>query len=150
MEKEFSLIKFLERISSLEEKFFFFINESKKISNFNFKEFKKLQEILISDIISELIPITDSIEIFSKNFNFNQNNEIEVLVLIFKLIKNFYKKFNLKQISKTEIFFDPNLHEAIGMYPSTEEKKGKIKTVLQNGYIRNNLLIRPALVIVYN
>ncbi|AFP83928.1 nucleotide exchange factor GrpE [Candidatus Carsonella ruddii] len=149
MEKEFSLIKFLERIIFLEEKFFSFVYESKKIKKTEIQDLKYIQELLINDILLELIPITDSIENFVKDFN-NQNKEIEILVLIFKLIKKFYKKFNIKQISKTGIFFDPNLHEAIGMFSNNEKKKGIVKSVLQNGYVRNNILIRPALVIIYN
>ncbi|XZR53075.1 MAG: nucleotide exchange factor GrpE [Candidatus Carsonella ruddii] len=150
MEKDFSLVKFLERIILLEEKFCFFLYESKKIKKMDFKELNYIQELLINEILSELIPITDSMEIFVKNFNINQNKEIEILVLIFKLIKKFYKRFEIKQISKTGVYFDPELHEAIGMFPSTENKKGIIKDILQNGYVRNNVLIRPALVVIYN
>ncbi|WMC19937.1 MAG: nucleotide exchange factor GrpE [Candidatus Carsonella ruddii] len=150
MEKDFSLIKFLERIILLEEKFCSFIYESKKIKKYDFKELKSIQELLINEILSELIPITDSMELFVKSFNTNQSKEIEILVLIFKLIKKFYKKFKIKQISKIGILFDPELHEAIGMFPSTENKKGIIKDILQNGYVRNNVLIRPALVVIYN
>ncbi|MBY0585305.1 nucleotide exchange factor GrpE [Candidatus Carsonella ruddii] len=150
MEKEFSLLKFLERITFLEEKFFFFITNSKKINEYNLEEFNNIKESLINDILVELIPITDTLEMFSKNFNLNQNNEIEILVLIFKLIKKFFIRFNVKQISKTEIFFNPEIHEAIGMYSKHNKKKGLIKTVLQTGYTRNDSLIRPALVIVYN
>ncbi|AFP84108.1 chaperone protein GrpE [Candidatus Carsonella ruddii HT isolate Thao2000] len=150
MDKEFSLIKFLERIVFLEEKFFSFISDSKKIKKTEFQDLKYIQEMLVNDILLELIPITDSMENFVKNFNINQNKEMEILVLIFKLIKKFYKKFNIKQISKIGIYFDPNLHEAIGMCSGLEKNKGIIKNVLQNGYVRNNILIRPALVIIYN
>ncbi|XZR52664.1 MAG: nucleotide exchange factor GrpE [Candidatus Carsonella ruddii] len=150
MEKDFSLIKFLERIILLEEKFCFFIYESKKIKKSDVKDLNYMQELLINDILMELIPITDSMEIFVKNFNTNQNKEIEILVLIFKLIKKFYTKFKIKQISKTGVYFDPELHEAIGMFPSKKNKKGIIKDILQNGYVRNNILIRPALVVIYN
>ncbi|XOD39058.1 MAG: nucleotide exchange factor GrpE [Candidatus Carsonella ruddii] len=150
MEKEFSLLNFLERITLLEEKFFFFITNAKKIHKYNIEEFNYLKENLINEIISELIPITDTLEIFSKNFTSNQNNEIEILVLIFKLIKKFFLKFNIKQISKIGILFNPEIHEAIGMYPTESEKKGTIKSILQTGYTKNDCLIRPALVVIYN
>ncbi|BFI90893.1 nucleotide exchange factor GrpE [Candidatus Carsonella ruddii] len=150
MEKNSSLLKFLERIIILEEKFYSFVYESKKIKKSDSKDLKYFQELLINEILSELILITDSMENFVKNFITNQNKEIEILVLIFKLIKKFYKKFNIKQISKTGIFFNPELHEAIGMFSSKKNKKGIIKDILQNGYIRNNTLIRPALVVIYN
>ncbi|AFP83548.1 nucleotide exchange factor GrpE [Candidatus Carsonella ruddii] len=150
MSEEFSLIKFLERITYLEEKFNCFLSESKKNFNKDIKKMIILKESLISDILLELIPITDSMEMFSKSFDINQTGEIEIMVLIFKLINKFYKKFNVKQISKIGIEFNPDMHEAIGMYPTNIYKKGTIKTVLQTGYIRNDSLIRPALVIVYN
>ncbi|UNB92145.1 nucleotide exchange factor GrpE [Candidatus Carsonella ruddii] len=149
MKKEFSLLNFLEKVTFLEEKFTNFLLESKKINKYNKEEFNYIKDLLINDIINELIPITDALEVFAKNFNKNQVNEIEILVLIFKLIKNFFLKFNIKQISKIGNYFNPEIHEAIGMYSNTD-KKGTIKKVLQTGYIKNNILIRPALVIVYN
>lgn len=149
MKKEFSLLNFLEKVTFLEEKFTNFLLESKKINKYNKEEFNYIKDLLINDIINELIPITDALEVFAKNFNKNQVNEIEILVLIFKLIKNFFLKFNIKQISKIGNYFNPEIHEAIGMYSNTD-KKGIIKKVLQTGYIKNNILIRPALVIVYN
>ncbi|ATX33503.1 nucleotide exchange factor GrpE [Candidatus Carsonella ruddii] len=150
MEKEFSLLNFLERVTILEEKFFFFITNAKKIYKHNLEEFNNLKESLINNILSELIPITDTLEMFSKNFTSNQNNEIEILVLIFKLIKKFFLKFNIKQISKIGILFNPEIHEAIGIYPTESNKKGIIKSILQTGYTKNGILIRPALVVIYN
>ncbi|MGK2931041.1 MAG: nucleotide exchange factor GrpE [Candidatus Carsonella ruddii] len=149
MKKEFSLLKFLEKITFLEEKFLNFLIESKKINKYNKEEFLTTKDILINAIINELIPISDAIETFVKNFKNNQNNEIEIIVLIFKLIKKFFFKFKIKQISKINVYFNSEIHEAIGTYLSYK-KKGLIKNILQTGYIRKNKILRPALVIVYN
>ncbi|MFI4883757.1 MAG: nucleotide exchange factor GrpE [Candidatus Carsonella ruddii] len=149
MKKEFSLLKFLEKITFLEEKFLNFLIESKKINKFNKKEFLITKDILINEIINEIIPISDAMETFSKNFKNNQNNEVEIIVLIFKLIKKIFLKFNVNQISKINIYFNPEIHEAIGTV-SDFKKKGIIKNILQTGYIRKNKILRPALVIVYN
>ncbi|XRA05492.1 MAG: nucleotide exchange factor GrpE [Candidatus Carsonella ruddii] len=149
MKKEFSLLKFLEKITFLEEKFLNFLIESKKINNYNKEEFLLTKDVLINEIINELITIFDAMETFAKNFKNNQNNEIEIIVLIFKLIKKIFFKFKIKQISKINIYFNPEIHEAIGTF-SNSKKKGLIKNILQTGYTRNNKILRPALVIVYN
>ncbi|AGS06567.1 nucleotide exchange factor GrpE [Candidatus Carsonella ruddii] len=150
MEKEYSLMNFLDRIIILEEKFCSFVLETKKETDYDEDKIRKLKEIVIENIIIELIPITDSMEMFAKNFDSNQTKESEIIFLIFKLIKKFYKKFNIKQISETGVLFNPDIHEAIGIYPTFGKKKGTVKTILQPGYTRNSKLIRPALVIVYN
>lgn len=150
MEKEFSLLKFLEKITFLEEKFSIFITNSKKINKYNHDELNNIKFLLINDIINEFIPIVDTLEMYAKNFNSNQNNEIEILVLIFKLIKNFFFRFNIKQISKIGVYFNPEIHEAIGTFKITTNKKGIIKSILQTGYLIDNIIIRPALVIVYS
>ncbi|MFI4883920.1 MAG: nucleotide exchange factor GrpE [Candidatus Carsonella ruddii] len=149
MKKEFSLLKFLEKITFLEEKFLNFVIESKKINKYNKEEFLTTKDILIDEIINEIIPISDTMETFSKNFKNNQNNETEIVVLIFKLIKKIFIKFKIKQISKINVYFNPEIHEAIGTFLNLK-KKGLIKNILQTGYIRKNKILRPALVIVYN
>ncbi|BAF35092.1 chaperone protein GrpE [Candidatus Carsonella ruddii PV] len=151
MEKEFSLIIFLERLKHLEEKFNKFLTDTKNICIKTISELNVIKENLINDILLELIPLNDSMEMFSKSFKINQTGEMEILVLIFKLINKFFYKFEVKQISKIGISFNPEIHEAIGMYPTNLiNKKNTIKHVLQTGYKRKIKLLRPALVIVYN
>ncbi|AFP84288.1 nucleotide exchange factor GrpE [Candidatus Carsonella ruddii] len=151
MEKEFSLIIFLEKLKHLEEKFNKFLLDTKNICTKKISDLNIIKDNLINEIVLELLPLNDSMEMFSKSFKINQNGEMEILVLIFKLINKFFIKFEVKQISKIGINFNPEIHEAIGMYPTLiDSKKNTIKHILQVGYMRKFKLLRPALVIVYN
>ena len=40
--------------------------------------------------------------------------------------------------------FDPNLHEAVGVVETTEEKEGTVVDEVQRGYLLNGRLIRPS------
>jgi molecular chaperone GrpE len=44
--------------------------------------------------------------------------------------------------------FNPELHEAMSMQPSTTAEPGSVLTVVQKGYELNGRLLRPARVIV--
>jgi molecular chaperone GrpE len=45
--------------------------------------------------------------------------------------------------------FDPNVHDAAGMLPGTDETIDTIAQELQRGFIHKNLVVRPARVLVY-
>ena len=44
--------------------------------------------------------------------------------------------------------FDPELHQAVGMVESAEQASGQLATVMQKGYVLNERLLRPAMVMV--
>ncbi len=68
---------------------------------------------------------------------------------VFKECDNFLSKNNIKRID-TQIGdeFDPSIHEAIEIKESKEFSKDKIVTVIQSGYLSNDKLLRPVMVVV--
>nr|MDQ2995024.1 nucleotide exchange factor GrpE [Pseudomonadota bacterium] len=44
--------------------------------------------------------------------------------------------------------FDPKLHEAIGMEPAGDKAPNSVIRVMQKGYVLNDRLVRPAMVVV--
>jgi molecular chaperone GrpE len=44
--------------------------------------------------------------------------------------------------------FNPEQHQAIGMQPSAEHPANSVMLVMQKGYLLNDRLLRPAMVMV--
>jgi len=58
------------------------------------------------------------------------------------------EKFNIVEINPVGESFDPNHHQAMSMQPSNEYEPNTVIAVMQKGYLLNDRLLRPAMVIV--
>lgn len=65
-----------------------------------------------------------------------------------KLLTTALERFGIVEVDPEGEPFDPELHEAMTMQPSTEAEPGSVLTVVQKGYTLNGRLLRPARVIV--
>lgn len=63
-------------------------------------------------------------------------------------IKAAFDKFSIETIDPAGQPFDPQLHEAMSMQPSSQVRPGFVLAVLQKGYRISDRLLRPARVIV--
>jgi molecular chaperone GrpE len=64
------------------------------------------------------------------------------------MFDDFFEKLNVKAINPIGEIFDPEFHQAMMTEPSSDVEKGTITKVLQQGYLLNDRLVRPALVVV--
>ena len=58
------------------------------------------------------------------------------------------ERFGIEVVDPAGEPFDPERHEAISVQPSDDMEPGSVVTVVQKGYLLNDRLLRPALVIV--
>ena len=59
-----------------------------------------------------------------------------------------FEKNNIKEINPEGESFDPEFHQAISALEDAKQKDDAIIEVVQKGYLLNNRVIKPALVIV--
>lgn len=57
-------------------------------------------------------------------------------------------RFGIEPVGVVGETFNPDLHQAISMQPTEGFETNQITTVLQKGYLLNNRVIRPAMVMV--
>lgn len=69
--------------------------------------------------------------------------------MIFQQLENLLQKEGIKKIDADNAEFDPQYHEALAHIPSHLEEN-KIVSVIQNGYMLNDKIIRAARVAVSN
>lgn len=100
----------------------------------------------------ELLPVKDSLELGLSAAADQVDEHAEKLregtELTLKMLTAAMEKFSIKEIDPQDEPFDPELHQAMTLQESTSKAPNTVLSVMQKGYILNERLIRPAMVIV--
>jgi molecular chaperone GrpE len=97
----------------------------------------------------ELLAVRDSLELgLSAADQADVNALREGSEATLKLLESTMVQFGIVEIDPHGEPFDPELHEAMTMQPSTDMEPGSVLTVFQKGYMLNGRLLRPARVVV--
>ncbi len=122
------------------------------IRKLNENNINKIYKYSLEKFSKELLSILDNLKtsiLVSKNKNIDSYINYEGISLTLKNFLKILKKFgiiNLTNIDK----FDPNYHEAMSIvYTNDKSKDNKIVKVLQDGYMINDRLLRPAMVKIF-
>jgi len=114
------------------------------------KEQESLRKYANQNLIKEFFAVLDNLEraIASANESEDLNSLIEGVKMIFKQIYTILQKEGVNRIDAVGEKFDPNLHEAVAHIPSDEFPENTIIEELQKGYILQDRVIRPSMVVV--
>ena len=101
----------------------------------------------------EMLAVKDSLErartVDLKTSDAALEKMFEGIDLTLKLMDSIFQKFALTEISPAiGDKFDPEKHQAMSAQDNAEVPPNHVLMVLQKGYLLNNRLLRPALVIV--
>ncbi len=101
----------------------------------------------------ELLPVIDSLERGIEGEY--KDNELALKLhqgveLTLDMFVKAVAKFGLEVVNPLGEEFDPEKHEAMSMLKDEKAKPNTVIKVMQKGYLLNDRLIRPALVIVAN
>ncbi len=111
----------------------------------------ELTKTAAEGVITALLPVLDDLERASKTAREKQDREAseEGIVLIFNKLKSVLKQKGVEEVPAEGEEFNTDFHEAITNLPAESDKeKGKIKEVVQKGYMLNGKVIRHARVVV--
>ncbi len=152
--KNSNLSIFKKKISNLKKKIFN-INlryhaDIDNINKRNEKNIDKIYKYCLEKFMFDILPIIDNLKNALKNLS---NKKIDFNITydgINLTLKNFIsiiKKFGVSIIDKKDIPFNPNYHQAMVVLNSNEKDKDNfVVDILQEGYILNDRLLRPAMV----
>ncbi len=101
----------------------------------------------IENFSVELLAVMDSLEAALAVENATVENFKSGMVLTRKQLTAAFEKFNIRLIDPQGEKFDPHLHQAISTVES-DVAPNTVVQVMQKGYVLNDRVIRPALVIV--
>lgn len=115
------------------------------------KEVEQARKFALEKFANELLPVIDNLERALQG----ENPENEVTKAIYEgvelTMKGFLtsvEKFGVSQLNPQGQAFNPDHHQAIGMQPSDEFPANTVMMVMQKGYLLNDRLLRPAMVMV--
>jgi len=99
----------------------------------------------------ELLPVLDSLELglqAAVGEAANLDKVREGLELTLKMFVGALERFGVQVIDPQGERFNPEYHQAMSMQPAPDLAPNTVLTVYQKGYLLNDRLIRPAMVVV--
>ena len=104
----------------------------------------------IERFVDELLPVKDSMDLGFDALDATTDIDAirEGMTLTRKMFDDALEKHGVKVVDPQGEVFDPEFHQAMTMQPSAEAAPGTVLTVMQKGYLLNDRLIRPAMVVV--
>ena len=115
------------------------------------KDVEQARKFALEKFANELLPVLDNMERALQGTS-AENEATKALYegveLTMKGFLSSVEKFGVVQVSPLGEIFNPEHHQAIGMQPSAEYPENTVMLVMQKGYILNDRLLRPAMVMV--
>ena len=115
------------------------------------KELQNAHKFALDQFSKELLPVVDSLELGIQAAD-GDSAEVTKLregnVLTLQLMRSVLEKFNIIAINPEGEIFNPELHQAMAMEVAEDKEPNTVLKVFQKGYLLNDRLIRPAMVIV--
>ena len=114
------------------------------------KEVENAYKYSIESVLQEIIPIYDSLSLScsltDKKMSKEQLEEGNKLLL--SMFQQLFEKNNIQEINPKDESFNPEFHQAVSTINDSKQKNDTISEVVQKGYVLNDRVIKPALVVV--
>jgi molecular chaperone GrpE len=148
-DKDDVVVKLTEENAQLKDKFLRMAAELENVRRIATEEKEKISKYAISSFAGSLIPVMEDFFLAFKNA---KKKEIEKtffdgMNLTFNELKKVFEKYGLKRICPNGEKFNPDIHQAITQVES-EMEENTIMEVAQAGYVLNDRVLKPALVVV--
>lgn len=101
--------------------------------------------------LREILPVLDNLERAVEHARQNQGGGeglLEGVEMTLNQFQRILEKFGATPFESVGTAFDPSRHEAIGQVESAEHEPNAVAQELQKGYLLNERLLRPAMVMV--
>jgi|GEM_PF-561110 len=115
------------------------------------RELEKAHKYALEGFMGELLPVKDSMELGISAASEEGTDVAHVregLVMTLKMFEQAVRKFGLVEVDPLGEEFNPDFHQAITMQESADATSGTVIAVVQKGYLLNERLVRPAMVVV--
>lgn len=115
------------------------------------RELEKTRKYALERFAQDLLPVKDSLEMGlaeAQAENANVAALREGTELILREFDKIADRFGIKIVDPQEELFNPEFHQAISTQESDEVAPNTVLTVVRKGYVLNDRLLRPAMVVV--
>ncbi len=114
------------------------------------REIDEFKKFATETVFKQFLPVVDNLEraISSAESNKDLDTLLEGVKMTHKEILKIFQSFNVTPVEAENQEFDPNFHQAVTQKETDEVPENTVTNVLQTGYVLNDRLIRPAMVVV--
>jgi molecular chaperone GrpE len=114
------------------------------------RDAENARKYAVEKFASELLAVRDSLEmgLDAARGETDVDRIREGTELTLKMLAQVMEKFGIQQVDPHGERFDPDRHQAMSMQENAELEPNTVMTVMQKGYLLNDRLLRPAMVIV--
>ncbi len=112
------------------------------------KDLEKAHKYGVEKFVNEMLPVKDSMELGLSAPDATAESLQEGMQLTMNMFNTALEKLGVKEINPVNEAFDPELHQAMTMQENDEVEANTVLTVMQKGYLLNERLVRPAMVVV--
>ena len=114
------------------------------------KDLENAHKFALDKFVTELLSVKDSLEMGLEAAS--HESTIEQLQqgteLTLNMLKQVFEKFNVAELHPQDEKFNPDHHQAMSMQESADHDPNTVMAVMQKGYLLNDRLVRPAMVMV--
>ncbi|MFW2373230.1 MAG: nucleotide exchange factor GrpE [Gammaproteobacteria bacterium] len=117
----------------------------------NQKDLENAHKFALEKFVTELLPVLDSLELglgAATQDNVSVESLQEGTQLTINMLKQVFEKFNVQEVHPEGEKFNPDHHQAMSMQENAEVDANTVLAVMQKGYLLNERLVRPAMVMV--
>lgn len=142
-----------EEVDSLKDQYLRAKAEMENIRRRAETDLSNAHKYAVERFAAEVLTVKDSLELAQAIDIQSENAEAvakmhEGLELTLKQMDSIFEKFALVTVEPKGEKFDPEQHQAITMVESQDVEPNHVVEVVQKGYLLNNRVLRPAMVIV--
>lgn len=119
-------------------------NQRKRVA----RDIEQARKFANEKLLGELLPVFDSLDAGLKAAGDDPHPLREGLELTYKQLLKVAADNGLVLLDPIGQPFNPEHHQAISQVPAPDAAPGSVVTVFQKGYLLNERLLRPALVVV--
>ncbi len=117
----------------------------------SYRDLENAHKYALEKFSAELLAVKDSLEMglaAADQENVDGAKLKEGVELTLKILSTVMEKFSIREVDPQRQRFDPEFHQAVSTQAREDMEPNMVVTVVQKGYLLNDRLIRPAMVIV--
>ena len=112
------------------------------------KEWELLKQQTRAEVILDILDVVDNFERAFSVVAEKDDDFVQGIRLIYNNILSTLEKFGVRRMEALNAFFDPNYHMAVAQIENKKAESNHVVEVIQEGYLLDDIVIRPAKVII--
>ena len=112
------------------------------------KDLENAHKYGMEKFVNEMLPVKDSMELGLAAEDVTVESLHEGMKLTMNMFNATFEKIGVKELNPLNEPFDPELHQAMTMQEVDNVEPNTVIAVMQKGYLLNDRLVRPAMVML--